>query len=93
MLPTTFKESNFTFLKPADMTDEQCSSLPVWRGPTAPDETGAQFPVIISCWKFSPEDLEEIQKTGHIWLSITGNGMPPVALFTEHPFAPQPVEP
>lgn len=28
----------------------------------------------------------QIQKTGCIYLSITGHGMPPVSLFTENPF-------
>jgi len=83
MLPTSFEQQNFEFHKPADMTDEQCSSLPVFMGN---DTEGT--PVIISCWKFSKEDLEEIAQTGHIWLSITGQGMPPVSLFTEHPFVP-----
>lgn len=81
MLPITFDQSNFTFKKPADMTDEQCGDLSVFKG----KDTGG-FPVIISCWKFSKEDLEEIQKTGHVWLSITGSGMPPVSIFTENPF-------
>ena len=81
MLPTTFEGSNFTFTKPKDMTDEKCMDLPVFKG-----QTTDGFPVIISCWKFSKEDLEEIQKTGCIFLSITGHGMPPVSLFTENPF-------
>lgn len=82
MLPTTFSESNFTFTKPQSMTDEQCMDLPVFKGV---DQDG--FPIIISCWKFSKEDLEEIQRTGHIFLSISGQGMPPVGLFTENPFS------
>lgn len=87
MLPTTFPESNFTFEKPKDMSDEECMSLPVWKGSSAPDpDTGNQFPMIISCWKLSYEDLQEIQKTGCVWLSITGHGMPPVSVFTENPF-------
>lgn len=81
MLPTTFKESNFTFTKPKGMTDEQCMDLPVFKGI---DTDGN--PVIISCWKFSKEDLEEILKTGQIYLQIAGHGMPPVRLFTESPF-------
>lgn len=81
MLPTTFESSNFVFTKPMDMTDEQCSDLPVFKG-----KTSDGYPVIISCWKFSKEDLEEIEKTNCIYLSITGNGMPPVSLFTENPF-------
>lgn len=88
MLPTTFKESNFVFTKPKDMTDEECSDLPVWKGTVPIDDCGNRCcPAIISCWKLSYEDLQEIQRTGCIWLSITGNGMPPVSLFTENPFS------
>ncbi len=86
MLPTSFPESNFTFNKPADMTDEECMALPVWKGEAKDPDTGTAFPVIFSCWKLSYEDMREIQRTGCIWLSITGQGMPPVALFTENPF-------
>lgn len=78
MLPVKFKESNFTFNKPQEMTDEQCMSLPVFKGT---DVEG--MPVIISCWQLSKEDLEELAKTGQIWLTITGHGMPPVSLRTE----------
>lgn len=84
MLPVDFPERNKVFTKPESMTDEECSDLPVWQGKTTDN-----FPCIISCWKFSKEDLEEIQKTGCIYLSITGNGMPPVSLFTENPFVVQ----
>ena len=68
------------------MTDEQCSDLCVWKGQAPVDDQGTMYPVIISCWQLSKEDLDEIQKTGKIWLSITGNGMPPVSVFTENPF-------
>jgi hypothetical protein len=85
MLPTTFNGSNFVFTKPKDMTDEQCMDLPVFRGNDADG-----MPVIISCWKFSKEDLELIKETGEIYLSITGQGMPPVSLFTENPFSEVP---
>jgi hypothetical protein len=91
MLPVHFPKSNFVFKKPSDMTDEQCSDLSVWKGEVPVDEAGNTFPAIISCWKLSKEDLEEIQKTGQIWLSITGHGMPPVSLFTENPFEGVPV--
>lgn len=81
MLPTKFPEANFIFTKPEDMTDEQCMDLPVWRG------NGADgVPMIISYWKLSYEDLQEINKTGGVWLRIIGSGMPPVALEVECPF-------
>lgn len=82
MMPSVdFPESNFTFSKPKDMTDEQCMPLQVWRGN---DSNG--FPVIISKWSLSAEDLEEIKKTGSVYLIITGQGMPPVSLHVETPF-------
>jgi len=84
MIPVDFPNRNFVYTKPANMTDEQCSDLPVFKG-----ESSDGFPVIISCWRFSKEDMEEIQRTGCIYLSITGHGMPPVSLFTESPFVEQ----
>jgi hypothetical protein len=81
MLPVDFTERNFVFTKPNDMTDEQCSDLPVFKG-----QTSDGFPCIVSCWKLSKEDLEEVTKNGVVYLSITGHGMPPVSLFTENPF-------
>jgi hypothetical protein len=92
MLPVSFPEKNFVFTKPADMTDEQCMDLPVWRGNVPVDAAGTMYPAIISCWQLSKEDLEEIQHTGCVWLSITGSGMPPVSIFTENPFIPQEIK-
>jgi hypothetical protein len=86
MLPVDFPERNFVYQKPKDWTDEQCSDLPVWKGDAPIDDEGNKAPVIISCWRLSKEDLEETQRTGLIYLSISGAGMPPVALFTENPF-------
>ena len=65
------------------MTDEQCGDLPVFKGR---DSLG--YPVIISCWKLSKEDIEDIQRTGEIYLTITGEVMPPVSLQTEDPWQP-----
>jgi hypothetical protein len=81
MLPTTFKESNLVLGKPADMTDEECYGLPAFKG-----RDTAGWPVIISKWQLSKEDLEEVNKTGCIWLAVTGESTPPVALSTESPF-------
>jgi len=80
MLPVEFPEKNFTFTKPKDMTDEECSSLDVFRG-----DVGG-YPGIISKWMPSKEDIDAINRGDGIWLCITGVGMPPVSLFTENPF-------
>jgi hypothetical protein len=68
------------------MTDEQCMDLRVWKGPVPIDDAGNTAPAIISCWRLNKEDMEEINRTGVIWLSITGSGMPPVSVFAENPF-------
>jgi len=86
MLPVTFEQQNKIYTKPEGWTDEQCSDLSVWQGQTPIDDHGNMSPSIISCWKLSKEDIEEIKRTGVIWLCISSDGMPPVSLFTENPF-------
>lgn len=86
MLPTTFPEHNKIYTKPESWTDEQCSDLPVWEGQAPVDESGTMAQAIISCWKLSKEDLEEIQRTGVIWLQVHAGVMMPVSLYTENPF-------
>lgn len=85
MLPTNFEQANKCYTKPESWTDDQCMDLTAWQGPVT-DKEGNTLQAVISCWKLSYEDLQEIQKTGVIWLSIRGHGMPPVSLFTENPF-------
>lgn len=82
MMPIDFKEANFTFIKPSNMTDEECGDLRVFKGKYEQDGT----PVIISKWQPSKEDIEAINRGEGIYLSIVGHGMPPVSLFTENPF-------
>lgn len=76
---------NYAFVKPATMTDKECNRLHVQSGvlPIGPD--GNQFNVIVSGWKLSAEELARINETGVVWLSITGQGMPPVCLMVDNP--------
>lgn len=43
---------------------------------------------IHTCWELSPEELQEIQKTGVIWVSILTFRQPlqPISLSTKKPF-------
>lgn len=86
MIPTTFDQQNKIYTKPEGWIDEQCSDLPTWEGSVKVVGTEMEIPAIISCWKLSYEDLQEIQKTGCVWLSITGKVMPPVSVSVENPF-------
>ncbi len=83
MIPTTFPEHNFVYTKPKGMTDEQCGDLPVHKGK---DTYGNN--VIVSCWKLSKEDIEEINQTGTLWILVAGQSMPPIIPSTENPFNP-----
>ena len=70
MNPIQFKEQNVTYIA------EGCNDLPAHK---AKDQ-------IISCWKLTKEELEQINKTGVIWFSVMGQSQPPVWLGTENPF-------
>lgn len=56
------------------MTVEECNALNVkrfFRG---------EFCLVVSCWKLTREELEEVNRTGKIWLTVLGASMPPVIL-------------
>jgi hypothetical protein len=77
----SFDESNTVLGRPVGTTAEQCDPLSVWRGVCA---DGA--PRVISCFKLTKDELEEINRTGRVWLFVMGHTMPPVALQTAHPW-------
>lgn len=77
----SFEESNRVLNRPRGMTAEQCDPLSVWAG-----ECSDGVPRVISCFKLTKEELEEINQTGRVWLFVVGQTMPPVALQTAHPF-------
>lgn len=61
--PIEFKGHNCT------LTAEGCLDLPVYRD----GET------VKSCWKLTPEELEEVQRTGEVWVEIwSGPSQPPI---------------
>jgi hypothetical protein len=69
--PASFEESNAVLEKPGDTGVDDCTS--------ALSVCIAQHhgvPVVISCWKLSAKELEEINRTGRVWLGICGDTMP-----------------
>lgn len=92
MIPVDFPERDFVYQKPQGWTDEQCSELPVWKGRVALDDQGNSAPTIISCWQPNKEDIEAIVSGKPIYLFITAEGQPPVAITTEYPFVTNPVD-
>jgi hypothetical protein len=87
MKPIEFKQQNTVFTAPKGVSEEECGNLPAYRS------GDGQFPYIISCWELTPDEIEQVKQTGRIWLSISGGGMPPVALMAESPFIEKEVEP
>lgn len=75
---TNFDESNFVLDKPKDMSYDECSPLCISKGYT--EFEGKLIPTIISCWKLTKEELEEVNETKKIWLMIVGESMPPVTI-------------
>lgn len=72
-----FKEATRILGKPASMTDEECSSLPVW-------SDGTQC---VSAWKAETKERLCILLTGRVWLSVlSGSTPPPVWVLGTQPF-------
>ncbi len=78
---TSFEESNAVLGKPDGMSHEQCESLAVLR-----TETTGGIPTVVSCWKLTRAELDEVNRTGRIWVSVAGVTMPPIAVDGEKPF-------
>ena len=49
---------------------KNCADLPIFRCPTG----------MISCWRFSEEELKIIAETGVVWMMIHGHQMYPVSI-------------
>lgn len=81
MNPTSFEESNTYYDKPESMSYEECQALSVFRGK---DVSGAD--IVISCWKPTKEELEEINRTGRVWCYHFGTLLQPHALSGHNPF-------
>lgn len=76
MKPVEFSEQNIIFTKPESMTDEECGSMPAFKGQGH----------IVCCWQLNAEEIEEVRKTGLIWVDIISNAQPPICLRTDTPF-------
>jgi hypothetical protein len=71
MEPTNFTQANKNLLKPEGMTDEECSSLPVFNDGS----------ICISLWKMTWRERVSALLFGNIWLFVySGITQPPVAL-------------
>lgn len=81
MIATAFDEENAVLDKPPDWEGDSCECLSVWRG-----DDSAGNPAVISCWKPTAEEWEEMRRTGRVWIIIHGHSMPPIAPVGISPF-------
>lgn len=85
MQATNFKESNQVIGPPKGVSEDDVQSINAWAGPMPPEN----WPVMITCWKPSKEELQEVIDTGRVWLHVYGHVMPPVSVSGHHPFVGQ----
>lgn len=88
MQPIKFPQANFNWAKPNGTTDEQVGGLPAWKG----KEQDSDWPVSISVWEVTPEDLERIKNSGKIYLRVYGEGHPVVSIDSKDPWRKSPME-
>lgn len=79
--PASFDESNAVLGRPPGMTDEECSPLSILRTLTADGQ-----PIVVSCWKLTADEMDEVKRTGRVWLGIHGETMPPAWIAGQKPF-------
>lgn len=73
MNPIKTDSTNLILKAPAGM--ENCIDLPATRIVYGDGLTGIE-----SCWTLSPEELEEVKRTGCVYLVVVGRTQPPVSL-------------
>lgn len=79
MEATSFDESNHSLGPPPGVSEDECSSLAVF----------VDGKHVVSCWKLTREELEEVNRTGRVWLTIWGRTMPPACVQVASPFKQQ----
>lgn len=67
-----FDGANVLLIAPRGQ-EETCNDLHVFRNRR----------MVVSCWQLEPHELEEIARTGKVFLSVAGPTQPPVYLATE----------
>lgn len=75
--PIPFSQSN-RCLKPPEGAEARCSELDIYVHPDSPE--------MLSKWKLSQDEIDNINRTGVIWLWVMGTRHPPVVLTTKDPF-------
>jgi len=81
MICSPFPESNQVFNPPPDLDPSQCSAAEAFVGVIQQGNLDGHTFVVVA-WKPTPEELEELNRGGLIYLSVLG-GLPPHFLCTD----------
>lgn len=82
MVPTAFEGENQIFGPPPGVSDEEVQYI---TGYVGPDANGVI--TTITCWKLEKDEIEELLRTGRIFLwQWLGGGCAPHALTVHSPF-------
>ncbi len=75
----SFDESNLVLSAPEGL-ESRVSALSVYKG------LDSGFSTVVSCWKFTQQELDNINKTGRVFIGVMGETMPPIWVDGNHPF-------
>ena len=81
MISVAFDEENSLLHPPPNMRAEDCETISVFQGTTSHG-----IPIVVSCWKLTKEELEEVKRTGRVWLTVLGVTMQPAVIEGISPF-------
>ncbi len=80
MFPAAFEHANQVFDAPPGM-EADCEPINA-----CICKTSDGLPCIVTCWKPTEQELEEINRTKRVWVFIYSNGLPPHAVGGIDPF-------
>lgn len=87
MEPISFDNANCVMGPPDGMTEDDVRSVTAFH---ALDEEGHH--IIVTCWRVTPVEIEEIRRTGRIWMTQMGI-MAPTILAANPPWQDTNTEP
>jgi hypothetical protein len=87
-VPASFNESNMLLDSPPGFSPDGCEPLCVHFS----NKGSSGYPEVLSCWKLTQDELNEINKTGRIWVTVIGCRVPPISVSGLAPFIQTPPE-
>lgn len=91
MKPVDFEQSNLSMRPPEGWTEEQCGVLPVCHVRVPVEDSVVNG--FVSCWQPTDQERADIAAGKPVWLTVLGEGQPPVNVGTECPIYPLVADP